>query len=118
MKKLVLAVMMVAVWSHAALAETIVVVDSNGYVTQQIYTQPAPVVSTQQVVVTQPVYPSTVIVRDRPEPRKYYYDSTASAFWGGVTGLAVGSLIFGHHHHHHHGGHHGGGHHHGGHHHR
>ncbi len=107
MKKLVLMIMMAAVWSNAALAETIVVVDSNGYVTQQIYTQPM----NQQVVVSQPAQqvvvtqPQTVVVRPRPQPRSYYYDSTASAFLGGVAGVAVGSLLFGHHHHHH-GGHH------------
>lgn len=113
MKKLVLIIMMAAVWSNAALAETIVVVDSNGYVTQQIYTQNPTVVSQpapQQVVVTQPVYPQTVVVQQRPEPRNYYYDSTATAFWGGVAGITIGSLLFHphHHHHHHYHGHHGG----------
>ena len=122
MKKFILVLTILAVWNSAALADTVVVVDQNGYVTQQIYTQPmsgtqqVAVVNpaqTQQVVVTQPVYqPEVVVVRPRPQPRNYYYDSSATAFLGGLAGVAVGSLLFHPHHHHHGGGHHHGGHHH------
>ena len=102
-----------------AQAETVVVVDQNNVVRQQIYTQPMntqpiyvqpqPVyVQPQQVYVQQPA--QTVVVRETVRPRSYYYDPVATTMVAGITGIAIGSVLFGHHHHH------GGGHHHGGHH--
>ena len=88
-----------------ASAETIIVVDQNNVVRQQIYTQPmAPQVvytQPQQVVVQQP---APVVVRERA-PRNYYYDPVATGLLVGFTGAVVGHALFGHHHH---GGHHGG----------
>ena len=91
-------------------AETIVVIDSNNIVRQQIYTQPMGTVYTQQVyaqpqqvVVQQP--PQTVVVRQQA-PRTYYYDSAATAMFAGLTGAVIGHALFGHHHHGHHHGHH------------
>ncbi|MBR1825708.1 MAG: hypothetical protein IJ770_03885 [Alphaproteobacteria bacterium] len=91
-------------------AETILVVDQNNIVRQQIYTQPMgqqvvvqqpqPVyVQPQQVVVQQPA--QTVVVRQHA-PRTYYYDSVATGMLAGFTGAVIGHALFGHHH----GGHH------------
>lgn len=103
-------------------AETVVVVDGNNVVRQQIYTQPmgTQVIQTQttgyyypqqQVVVQQPAQ-QVVVVRETAQPRAYYYDSAATALLAGVTGIAIGSTLFRHHHSgHHHSGHHHGGHH-------
>jgi len=134
MKKIAFILSFVLIFSPMlAHAETIVIVDQNNVVRQQIYTQPMgtyapqPVyVQPQQVYVQQPV-PQTVVVRETVTPRSYYYDSFATSMVAGITGIAIGSALFGHHHHHggghhggghHGGGHHGGGHHGGGHHHR
>lgn len=92
-------------------AETIIVVDQNNIVRQQIYTQPSPqpvVVQPQQVYVQpQQVYvqqpPQTVVVRQHA-PRTYYYDPVATGMLAGFTGAVIGHALFGHHHHH--GGHH------------
>lgn len=90
-------------------AETIIVVDNDNIVRQQIYTQPmSPQVvyaQPQQVIVQQP----PVVVRERAT-RNYYYDPVATGLLVGFTGAVVGHALFGHHHHH--GGHHGGHHHH------
>ena len=97
-------------------AETIYVVDQNNIVRQQIYTQP--MYTQPQTVYTQPqqVYVQQPVVVRQQAPRTYYYDSIATGMLVGLTGIAIGSAIFGHHHHHHggrpaphhHGGHHGG----------
>ncbi len=94
-----------------AQAETILVVDNNNIIRQQIYTQPMPqpvvvqpqtvYVQPQQVMVQQPV--QTVVVRQQA-PRTYYYDSVATGMIAGLTGAAIGHALFRHHHHH--GGHH------------
>lgn len=110
-------------FAQNALAETIIVIDDNGYVrsTPQIITTPT--------VVTQP---AVTVVRETPVQNSYYYDrnATGTAVAAGITTAVIGSLLFGgiydYHHHHHkhhrmapppapHGGHHGGGHHGGGH---
>ena len=114
MKKILSLIIFSLVFSPiAANAETIIVVDQNNVVRQQIYTQPMsqPVVvqpqpvyvQPQQVVVQQP--PQTVVVRQQA-PRSYYYDPVATGMLVGITGAVVGHALFGHHHHHHHGGHH------------
>ena len=92
-------------------AETILVVDQNNIVRQQLYTQPMPqpivvqpqpvYVQPQQVVVQQPA--QTVVVRQQA-PRSYYYDPVATGMLVGFTGAVIGHALFGHHHHH--GGHH------------
>lgn len=137
MKKLVYLLSLSLIFAPlAANADTVVIVDGNNVVRQQIYTQPMgeQVVYTQtsgyatpqqqtqyyypqqQVVAQQPVQP-VVVVRETATPRSYYYDSTATALLAGITGITIGSVLFGHHHHHH-GGHPSGHHHSGGHHHR
>ena len=94
-----------------AKADTIIIMDDNNNIKQQIYT-PQPVVSQpvyvtsaplppQQVIVTRPV-PPVVVVRETPIPRNYYYDSAATNFLAGFTGAVVGSAVFRPHHHHHH----------------
>ena len=114
MKKILFLVAFSLIFSPMlANAETILVVDQNNIVRQQIYTQPMgqqvivqqpqPVyVQPQQVVVQQPV--QTVVVRQHA-PRTYYYDAAATAMFAGFTGAVIGHALFGHHHHHH-GGHH------------
>lgn len=109
MKKLLFLMTFALVFSPMlANAETILVVDQNNIVRQQIYTQPM----VQPVVVQQPVYaqpqqvvvqqpPQTVIVRQQA-PRTYYYDSAATAMFAGFTGAVIGHALFGHHHHGHH----------------
>lgn len=93
-----------------ARADTVLVVDQNNIVRQQIYTQPMG----QPVVVQQPVYvqpqqvyvqqpPQTVVVRQQA-PRTYHYDPIATGMLAGFTGVAIGHALFGHHHRHH-GGH-------------
>ena len=116
MKKLMFLIAFSLVFSPMlANAETIIVVDQNNVVRQQLYTQPSstqiiqpqPVyVQPQQVVVQQP--PQTVVVRQTAAPRSYYYDPIATGLLVGFTGAVVGHALFGHHHHHggHHGGHH------------
>ena len=111
MKKLLFLTAFALVFSPMlANAETILVVDQNNVVRQQIYTQPMG----QQIVVQQPVYaqpqqvivqqpPQTVVVRQQA-PRTYYYDSVATGMLAGFTGAVIGHALFGHHHHH--GGHH------------
>lgn len=112
MKKLLFIMAFALVFSPMlANAETILVVDQNNVVRQQIYTQPMgqqvvvqpqPVyVQPQQVVVQQP--PQTVVVRQQA-PRTYYYDPVATGMLVGFTGAVIGHALFGHHHHgrHHH----------------
>ena len=107
MKK-ILCLLACMLMSGNALAETIIVVDDNGYVksTQQIIT-PTTVVST----------PVTV-VRETPVNNNYYSDrnATGTAVAAGITTAIVGTLLFEgitHHHKHHfapaprHHGHHG-----------
>jgi len=96
MKK-ILCLLVCMLMSGNALAETIIVVDDNGYVksTQQINT-PTTVVST----------PVTV-VRETPVNNTYYYDRSATntAVAAGITTAVVGTLLFegiAHHHHHKH----------------
>ena len=107
MKKLMFAIAFSLVFSPMlANAETIIVVDQNNVVRQQLYTQPMaapqPVyVQPQQVYVQQP--PQTVVVRQTAAPRSYYYDPVATGMLVGFTGAVIGHALFGHHHH---GGHH------------
>ena len=107
MKKLMFVIAFSLIFSPMlANAETIIVVDQNNVVRQQLYTrpmttqviQPQPVyVQPQQVVVQQP--PQTVVVR-QSAPRSYYYDPVATGMLVGITGIAIGHALFGHHHHH------------------
>lgn len=128
MRKVLFLAVMAALTVQTAKADTIIVMDDNNNVKQQIYTLPNSVVKTvqtvqtvpvavqtppvyvtgaplppQQVIVTRPV-PPVVVVRETPAPRNYYYDSVATSAVAGFTGALVGSVIFGggHHHHHHH----------------
>ncbi|MBP5399287.1 MAG: hypothetical protein J6Y53_02585 [Alphaproteobacteria bacterium] len=86
-------------FAQNAFAETVIVIDDNGYVrsTPQIITSPT-------VVTTQP---TVTVVRETPVQNSYYYDrnATGTAIAAGITTAVVGSLLFGgisHHHHHHH----------------
>ena len=129
MRKILFLSLLALVFAQNANADTIIVIDDNNVVKQQIYTLPnstvqtiqtAPAVQTQpiyvssaplppqQVIVTPPVQP-VVVVRETLAPRNYYYDSTATAAVAGFTGALVGGLIYSradhphyrrHHHHH------------------
>lgn len=113
MKKIICLIAMFSVLSvPLAQAETILVVNGNNVVTQRLYT------SEPQVVVTQPPYvyqsqvvTQPVVVRETEYVQNYHYDPVATAAVAGITGIAIGGLIFGGHHHRHHGGHYHGGHH-------
>ncbi len=117
MKKFLCMVVMASMWFTSANAQTIMIMDSNGQMQQQIYAYPAssqtvvtsqPVaVQPQQVVAVRPYQPQeVVVVRQTPQPRSYYYDSAATSFFAGLTGAVIGGAIFHGHHHHHHGRHH------------
>lgn len=122
MRKILFLSLMTLVFAQNANADTIIVIDDNNVVKQQIYTLPnstvqtiqtAPAVQTQpiyvssaplppqQVIVTPPVQP-VVVVRETLAPRNYYYDSTATAAVAGFTGALVGGLIYSRADHHHH----------------
>lgn len=128
MRKVLFLAVMAVLTVQTAKADTIIVMDDNNNIKQQIYTLPNSAVQTvqtapaatvavqaqpvyvtgaplppQQVIVTRPV-PPVVVVRETPAPRNYYYDSVATSAVAGFTGALVGSVIFGgggHHHHHH-----------------
>lgn len=124
MRKVLFLAVMAALTVQTAKADTIIVMDDNNNIKQQIYTLPNSAVQTapaatvavqaqpvyvtgaplppQQVIVTRQV-PPVVVVRETPAPRNYYYDSVATSAVAGFTGALVGSVIFGggHHHHHH-----------------
>ncbi len=114
MKKLMFVLAFSLVFSPMlANAETIIVVDQNNIVRQQLYTQP----SSTQIIQPQPVYvqpqqvyvqqpPQTVVVRQTAVPRSYYYDPIATGLLVGFTGAVIGNALFRHHHHHGGGGHH------------
>ena len=114
MHKILFLTLLTLVFAQNANADTIIVMDDNNVVKQQIYTLPNSTVQTiqtvpavqtqpiyvssaplppQQVIVTPPVQP-IVIVRETPAPRNYYYDSTATAAVAGFTGALVGGLIY------------------------
>lgn len=114
MHKILFLTLLTLVFAQNANADTIIVMDDNNVVKQQIYTLPNSTVQTiqtvpavqtqpiyvssaplppQQVIVTPPVQP-VVIVRETPAPRNYYYDSTATAAVAGFTGALVGGLIY------------------------
>lgn len=127
MKKVLLFTALLMFCVKSVKADTIIIMDDNNVVKQQVYTLPNTTVQTvqttstpavvqtqpiyvtgaplppQQVVVTRPV-PPVVVVRETQAPRNYYYDSTATAALAGFTGALVGSVVSGrgrHHHHHH-----------------
>jgi hypothetical protein len=102
MKKIfvLLAVLLAA---RPVFAETIVVIDSNGTVVQQIVTVPNTVTTTTTTPTTVVTTPTTVVsqpaltvVRQTAEPNTYYYDqdTTGAAIVAGVTSAVVGGLIF------------------------
>lgn len=122
MHKILFLSLLTLVFAQNANADTIIVIDDNNVVKQQIYTLPNSTVQTiqtvptvqtqpiyvssaplppQQVIVTPPVQP-VVVVRETPAPRNYYYDSTATAAVAGFTGALVGGLIYSRADHHHH----------------
>lgn len=84
--------------ANNAFAETIVVVDDNGYVT-----------STQRIVTTTNYTPQSqvTVVRETPTSNNYYYDSasTGTAIAAGITTAVVGTLLYNgiRHHNKHHG---------------
>ena len=110
MKKFICLIAMFSIFSAGcANAETIVVVNDSGVVTQRIITA-EPQVITQPVYVAQPqVVTQPVVVRETEVVRNYHYDPYATAAVVGLTGIAIGGLLFGKHHHHHHVSHHRGG---------
>lgn len=104
MKKIVITLMILTSFCRMAHADTIIIVDENNVVKQQIYTGASiatPPAQPQQVVVTQPApQPQVVVVRETITPRSYYYDSTATSILAGFTGAVIGTTLFrGRHHH-------------------
>ena len=111
-------------YATSTMAETIVVIDDNGYVTRQMTTNTVTSVSQPAVLshtVTTTTSPALTVVRQYPtQTNNYYYDdySTGSAILAGITTAVVGAILYdgykSHHHHHkikapvqikHHGGH-------------
>ena len=111
MKKSILLTAISILICSEACAETILVIDDNNVIKQQIYTGPAvqqPVQQTvyvsgqplppQQVIVTQQQTPAQVIVvRETPTPRNYYYDPVRTSVLAGFGGAVIGSALFHHH---------------------
>ena len=97
MKKL-LYICLFALSMSNAMAETIVVIDDNGIVRQQMTTSGAATYVSPTVV--QPVVnipqPLTVVRQTPQVVNSYYYDthSTGSAFAAGITTAVVGALLF------------------------
>ena len=127
MRKILFLSLLCALNVNYVQADTIIIMDDNNNVKQQIYTLPNTTVQTaaapQPVVQTQPVYvtsvplppqegivtrpvPAVVVVRETPLPRNYYYDSTTTAAFAGVAGALSGGDIYGRADHHHHRPHH------------
>ena len=102
MKKLILTLAFILAFSATSHAESIVVIDDNGYVVRQITT--APTTYTTTYTTSQPL----TVVRQSPTiTNSYYYDAptTAQAITAGITTALVGGLIyngFRHHKFHHH----------------
>ena len=90
MKKIIFGVAMLLMCANYAKAETIVVIDDNGYVKQQIVTSnPSGYVSATPSQLT--------VVRENPVVNNsYYYDapSTSGAILAGVTTAVIGTLLF------------------------
>lgn len=90
MKKIIFGVAMLLMFANYAKAETIVVIDDNGYVKQQIVTSnPSGYVSATPSQLT--------VVRENPVVNNaYYYDSvsTEGAVLAGLTTAVVGSLLW------------------------
>ncbi|MBQ8870513.1 MAG: hypothetical protein IJ019_03960 [Alphaproteobacteria bacterium] len=88
MKKIMFTLATLIIFSFSAKAETIVVIDDNGYVKQQIFTSnSANIPSSQQLTV----------VRETPQVNNaYYYDapSTSGTILAGVTTAVIGTLLF------------------------
>ncbi len=100
MKKLIYTLVLMLTFSGVANAESIVVIDSDGRVTKQIYTTPTTYTST-----TTAASPTVTVVRESPViSNSYYYDrdATMSALAAGVTTAVIGGLIFDGFHHHKH----------------
>ena len=90
MKKLILGTMLL-IFSQNVKAETIVVIDDNGYVKQQILT------SNPYNSETNKNDSKLTVVRESPiVNNSYYYDepSTAEAILTGVTTAIVGTLLY------------------------
>ena len=89
MKKIFFTVMTALLFSISAKAETVIVIDDNGVVKQQIVTSnPTNYVTTAQNV---------TVVRESPSVQNsYYYDapSTTGAVLAGVTTAVVGALLY------------------------
>ena len=86
---MIFTVVTVLMFSVSAKAETVIVIDDNGYVKQQIVTSnPANYVTTTQNV--------TVVKESPVVQNSYYYDapSTAGAILAGVTTAVVGALVY------------------------
>ena len=101
MKKLIYTLVAMLAFSEVAKAESIVVIDSDGRVTKQIFTTP----TTYTTTTTSTTYPNVTVVRESPTiSNSYYYDrdTTMSALAAGVTTAVIGGLIFDGFHHHKH----------------
>ena len=96
MRKLICSLAFVLCFPGVANAQSIVVIDENGVVTKQIYTDP-------NVVSAQSSVPAVTVVRESPKIyNSYYYDrdSTRNAMLAGITTAVVGGLIYDSFHHH------------------
>ena len=101
MKKLIYTLIVMLSFSSVANAESIVVIDSNGRVTKQMFTTP----TTYTTTTTATSSPTVTVVRESPVINNSYYydrDTTMSAWAAGVTTAFIGGLIFDGFHHHKH----------------
>ncbi len=96
MRKLICLLAFAISFAGVANAQSIVVIDENGVVTKQIYTQ-------TNNTNTQSDVPAVTVVRESPKIyNSYYYDkdSTRNAMIAGITTAVVGGLIYDGFHHH------------------
>ncbi len=104
MKKIIYTLILLLSVSGAH-AETILVINDNGYVTQKMSTSVSYGALQPTVTTTVIGQPAVSVVRETPHvANNYYYDSysTGSLLAAGVTTAVVGALLFDGFHHKHH----------------
>ncbi len=96
MKKIIYTLVLLLSVSSAH-AETILVIDDNGYVTQKMSTSVSYGALQSTVTTTVVGQPAVSVVRETPHvANNYYYDSysTGALLVAGVTTAVVGALLF------------------------
>ena len=96
MKKILYTMALLLCVSNAH-AETILVIDDNGYVTQKMSTNTSQVIVQPASTTVVQQQPAVTVVRETPQvSNSYYYDSysTGSLLAAGLTTAVVGALLF------------------------